>query len=58
MYIVTLNTNDCTFQIKNITNKNIYPGGEGINHLHVLKRHVKKRLAELGVEFGTEIRNV
>jgi len=58
MYIVYLNTNDCTYKIKNIINKKKYCGGDEINNLHVLKRHIKVRLEELGVVFGTEIRNV
>jgi hypothetical protein len=57
MYIVEINTNDCTYRIKNILSKRIYGGGENINNIAVLKRHIKSHLAELGVDFGLEIRD-
>ena len=56
-YQVKLDTNNCTYVIKNINSERTYSGGEGVNNLHVLKRHVKKRLEKLGVSFGKEIRD-
>ena len=57
MYIVYLNTNEVTYEIKNMLSRRKYTGGEGINNLHVLKRHVKERLEKLGVSFESEIRD-
>lgn len=58
MYIVYLDLNNCTFTIKNMVSKRKYHGGENINHLHVLKRAVKRRLQSLGVEFKVETRDI
>jgi len=57
MYIVYLDLANITYIIKNMHSKRKYPGGENINNLHVLKRHVKARLEKLGVSFGDEIRD-
>jgi len=56
-YKVFINTEDCTYKIKNITSERVYTGGEGVNNLHVLKRNIKGRLESLGVEFIKEIRD-
>jgi hypothetical protein len=56
-YRVTLDTINCTYSIYNLGSERSYKGGEGVNNLHVLKRHVKKRLEKLGVAFGKEIRD-
>ena len=57
LYEVELDLNKVTFRITNKTNRRIFTGGEGVNNLHVLKRNVKKRLGELGVVFGSEVRD-
>ena len=57
MYIVYLDTKNVTYRVKNMTSRRTYEGGEGVNNLHVLKRNVKERLAKLGVEFNSEIRD-
>ena len=56
-YRVKLDTLNCNYVITNINSERTYKGGEGVNNLHVLKRHVKKRLEKLGVSFGKEIRD-
>lgn len=58
VYSIEINTNDCTYRIKNVNSKRIYSGGEKINNLTVLKRNIKSHLSDLGVDFGVEIRNV
>ena len=57
MYIVRLDLDNKTYEIRNMTSLRKYCGGEGINNLHVLKRRAKQRLAKLGVDFGDEIRD-
>ena len=57
MYIIYLDTINVTYTIKNMVSRRKYSGGEEVNNLHVLKRHVKERLEKLGVEFTTEIRD-
>ena len=54
-YNIFLNTNDCTYTIRNINSGRNYTGGEGVSNLHVLKRHVKTRLTKLGVAINKEI---
>lgn len=56
-YKVKLDTINCTYVITNINSERTYKGGEDVSNLHVLKRKVKKRLEELGVSFGKEIRD-
>jgi hypothetical protein len=56
-YRVKLNLNDNTYLIYNLKSEKSYHGGEGINNTHVLKRHIKKHLEKLGVEFNTEVRD-
>lgn len=58
MYSVTLNIPESTYIIHNILSRRNYYGGENITNIHVLKRAVKSHLEKLGVEFGTEIRDV
>lgn len=57
MYIVYLDTKYVTYTIRNMTSGREYKGGDEINNLHVLKRHVKERLGKLGVSFDEEIRD-
>ena len=57
MYIVYLDTKQVTYVVKNMLSGRKYDGGQDINNLHVLKRHVKERLEKLGVEFDSEIRD-
>ena len=57
MYIVSINTIECTYVIKNMISRRLYKGGENINNLAVLKRNVKDRLGKLGVKFESEIRD-
>lgn len=56
-YQVKLNTKNCTYSIININSERYYHGGEGINNLHVLKRHIKAHLEKFGVSFSREIRD-
>jgi len=58
MYVVYLNTIDCTYEIKSLLGKRSYHGGENITSIVVLKRKIKEHLTDLGVNFGAEIRNV
>lgn len=52
MYIVYLDTKDCKYAIKNMSDRGrTYDGGENITNIQVLKRKVKERLAKLGVPF-------
>ena len=58
-YAVVLDTNECTYTIKNLSKQSIlsnYKGGENINNLTVLKRKIKTHLEQLGVLFDSEIR--
>lgn len=57
MYIVYLDLENATYTIKNMLSQRKYTGGDGVNNLHVLKRHVKDRLSKLGVGFSDEIRD-
>ncbi len=57
MYIVYIDTKYVTYMIRNMVNEKEYIGGEEINNLQVLKRHVKLRLERLGVTFDEEIRD-
>ena len=57
MYIVYLNTSDMEYCIRNMTSRREYKGGDEVNNLHVLKRHAKDRLENLGVQFSGEIRD-
>ena len=57
MYIVYLDTKYVTYTIRNMTSMAEFIGGDGVNNLHVLKRHVKERLEKLGVAFDSEIRD-
>ena len=57
MYIIYLDTKYVTYTIRNMTSMAEFTGGEGVNNLHVLKRHVKERLEKLGVAFDSEIRD-
>ena len=57
VYHVILDINKCEYTIKNKNTRRIYKGGETINNLHVLKRKVKERLEDLGVNFSKEIRD-
>lgn len=56
IFLVYLNIKEMTYNIKNITKKRAINGGDKINNLHVLKRNVKSRLEQLGVDFNIEIR--
>ena len=57
MYFVILDINKCEYTIRNMTSKRSYNGGDDINNLHVLKRHIKERLEGLGVNFDKEVRD-
>jgi hypothetical protein len=56
-YQIQLDTVACEYTIKNLNSGRKYTGGEGVNNIHVLKRHVKTRLEKLGVSFSKEIRD-
>lgn len=56
-YSIEIDTKELTFVIRNVNSGRTYTGGENINNLHVLKRKVKSRLSEMGVSFGTEVRD-
>ena len=56
-YRVKINLKKCTYVIININSERYYHGGENINNLHVLKRHVKSHLEKFGVSFSKEIRD-
>lgn len=56
-YIVRLDLNNNTYEIKNIKSEIIYRGGERVNNINVLKRQVRRRLSELGVNLTSERRN-
>ena len=56
-YQILLNIEKCEYIIKNLNSGRKYMGGEGVNNIHVLKRHVKTRLQKLGVLFNKEIRD-
>ena len=56
-YKVKLDIKNCNYTIININSERYYHGGEGINNLHVLKRHVKSHLEKFGVPFNKEIRD-
>ena len=56
-YIVRLDLNNYTYEIKNIKKEVIYRGGEKINNLNVLKRQARKRLTDLGVILNSEDRD-
>lgn len=56
-YLVRINTNDMTYEIKNIKTEVIYRGGENISNLNHLKKAAKQRLAGMGVVFNQEDRN-
>jgi len=56
-YVVKFNTNDMTYEIVNVNRVSTkIRGGEGVNSLRVLKKHIRKRLQELGVEFRLEVK--
>lgn len=61
VYIAHINTKELTYKIKNIKQRKIIKSTEKtetnkISSVTYLKRLVKKRLKELGVEFETEIK--
>lgn len=51
-YIVQIDLEEMTYTIRNINSQRGYSGGEGVNNLHVLKRHAKKHLEHLGCVFA------
>lgn len=57
MYIVYIDTKYTTYMIRNMSSMVEFTGGEELNNLQVLKRHVKTRLENLGVSFDDEIRD-
>lgn len=56
-YRIKIDTKECTYIITNINSERTYRGGEKVNNLHVLKRHIKKHLEKFGVSFEKEIRD-
>lgn len=56
-YLIRLDLNNYTYEIKNIRSELLYRGGDNINNLNVLKRTAKKRLESLGVKFSKEDRD-
>ena len=56
-YTAAINPTEATYKIINVHRGTIIrQGGEKLNNLEVLKRHVKRELKDLGVEFDEEIR--
>lgn len=56
-HIVLIHTKEMYFEIQDLEGVVRYRGGDGINNLHVLKRHVKRALMRCGCVFKTEERN-
>lgn len=57
MYKVRINTNDNTYEIKNLRSEHIYRGGEKTNNHATVKKAAKRHLMRLGVSFNDEDRN-
>lgn len=55
-YVVYIDLTTKLYLIRNTLSLRKYTGGEGINNLHVLKRHIKKHLEALGCQFEKEKR--
>jgi hypothetical protein len=60
-YMIILNLNNCTYKIRNLGNRTIVKSTEKtekgpLNSVQWLKRVVRKRIAELGVEFDLDLR--
>lgn len=56
MYDIRLNTEDLTYTITDIDNKNQFKSKSPSKNLRMLKRDVKLRLKKLGCEFDYEVR--
>lgn len=57
-YDVYINYKDITFKIVNLSGRGNFYGGEGINNVEVLQRHIRKKLKKLGVDLSKEIRQL
>lgn len=57
-YDIYINYEDVTFKIVNKSGRGNFYGGDNINNVEVLQRHIRKKLKTLGIDLSKEIRQV
>ena len=57
-YDVYIDHKNVTFKIVNKSGRGNFYGGDGINNMEVLQRHIRKKLKGLGVPLSKEIRQI
>ncbi len=57
-YEVYIDKNEVTYKIVNLSGRGNFYGGEGINSLEVLGRHIRRKLRSLGIGIKNETRMI